>query len=159
MCQCVIYRGTCFLRRLSWPRKKQAGAGLRGWNQRRGHSRFRFAPIKSGKNKRSPLDWDGRMTLHTLSWFLQCFLSAMLLQSLWCVACFQLLRTSRVNFSIFFYIWSTSFKKRTAIRKNLLLHFDLKDLLHFKCTRTFHHQNRKYKNKFKTELFIFVPIL
>lgn len=29
MCQCVIYRVTCFLWRLSWPHKKQSGASLR----------------------------------------------------------------------------------------------------------------------------------
>lgn len=58
MCQCVIYRGTCFLWGLSWPHKIQSR--LQGWNQRRGPSKRALpaALIESGKNKRSPLNGD-----------------------------------------------------------------------------------------------------
>lgn len=72
MCQCVIYRGTCFLWRLSWPHKTQpgwVGLAVGRWKLSGGPSTApnSLASIESGKNKRSPLDWDAdaRMTLHT----------------------------------------------------------------------------------------------
>lgn len=56
MCQCVIYRGTCFLWRFSWPHKTQSR--VQGRNQRALERARPAAFIESGKNKRSPLHRD-----------------------------------------------------------------------------------------------------